>query len=281
MKILKFRKVYAFVNMANMINIVLIQPEHPGNVGAVARVMANFGFDKLILVEPLCDKDSSEAIKRAKHALPILKKAKVVKKEYLDKFDYLIGTTAKLGTDYNIPRSPITPKQLAEKLSGTENVSGMDAKKVFGMNLKKRSGININKISGINTKKVALIFGREGIGLTNDEINACDFIVSIPSFKKYPTLNISHACAILFYELFQALGEKETKTNAMITPANEKDKEVMMMRINQVLDKLEFTTPEKKKTQKIVWKRIIGKSMMTKREAFAAIGFFRKIYEKL
>lgn len=237
--------------MVNMINIVLIQPEHPGNVGAVARVMANFGMDKLILVEPLCDKDSSEAIKRAKHALPILKKAKIVKKEYLDKFDYLIGTTAKLGTDYNIPRSPITPKQLAEKLAG------------------------------MNTKKVALIFGREGIGLTNDEINACDFIVSIPSFKTYPTLNISHACAIMFYELFQALGEKETKTNAMITPASEKDKEIMLMKINQVLDKLNFATPEKKETQKIIWRRIIGKSMMTKREAFAAIGFFRKIYEKL
>lgn len=272
---------HAFVNMVNMINIVLIQPEHPGNVGAVARVMANFGLDKLVLVEPLCDKDSSEAIKRAKHALPILKKAKVVKKEYLDRFDYLIGTTAKLGTDYNIPRSPITPKQLAEKLSCNEEVSGMNEKKMSEMNLKKISRININNSSVINTKKTALIFGREGIGLTNDEINACDFIVSIPSFRKYPTLNISHACAILFYELFQALGEKETKTNAMITPASEKDKEVMMMRINQVLDKLEFTTPEKKETQKIVWRRLIGKSMMTKREAFAAIGLWRKISEKL
>lgn len=249
-----------------MINIVLIQPEHPGNVGAVARVMANFGMDKLILVEPLCDKDSSEAIKRAKHALPILKKAKIVKKEDLDKFDYLIGTTAKLGTDYNIPRSSITPKQLAEKLSGV-NTNEMNTKRL--------------SIKKLNTKNVALIFGREGIGLTNDEINACDFIVSIPSFKKYPTLNISHACAIIFYELFQALGEKETKTNAMITPASEKDKEVMLMKINQVLDKLNFATPEKKETQKIVWKRIIGKSMMTKREAFAAIGFFRKIYEKM
>ena len=95
-----------------MISIILIEPELSENVGFVARCMKNFDFRNLILVNPKCDLD--KATKTAKHGKDILKKAKIKKFDYLDKFDYLIGTTAILGTDYNIPRNPINPKQLAD-----------------------------------------------------------------------------------------------------------------------------------------------------------------------
>lgn len=233
-----------------MISVILTEPEWPSNIGAVARVMANFDFTELILINPKCKIDDLDAVMRAKHALPILKKAKVKDFSYLKKFDYLIATTSKLGSDYNIPRSPITPEQLAEKI-----------KKI---DLKKNN--------------IALLFGREGEGLHNDEIKKCDFIVTIPDSVKYPAMNLSHAVGIVLYELFKNM--KKEKTGESISLIDKKEKDNLLKLINSVIDKLHFATKEKKETQKILWKRLIGKSFLTKREAFALFGFFRKIGEK-
>ena len=225
-----------------MIEVVLSKPEHPGNVGAVARSMSNFGFSRLVILSPNCDINSDEAMNRAKHAKKILQNAKVSDKKILDKYDYVIATTGQLGTDYNIPRSPINPKQLAK------------------MNL---------------GKKIALLFGPEGQGLTNEEIQKCDFIVTIPSNPKYPILNLSHAVTILLYEIFSA--SKSKKQGDQIKPVSKKEKDHLLKLINSKLDKMEFQTPTDRQTQKIVWKKLVGKSMLTKREAYALFGFFRRV----
>jgi len=227
-----------------MISIVLVEPSLSGNLGAICRSMKNFGLKDLILINPKCDKNSKTAHNRAKHAQDILNKAKVKDWPYLKRFDYLIATTAKLGTDYNIPRLPITPEQLTNSIP--------------------------------KNKKIALIFGRESIGLTNEEIQKCDLVVTISTSLKYPAMNLSHAATILFYELFK--GAKEKKVSEHIIYASKKEKEQILKMIDVVLNKLTFATKEKKQTQKIVWKRIINKSFLTKREAFAIMGFFRKLF---
>ena len=227
-----------------MTSIILVEPETEGNIGAVARVMKNFDFEELILINPKANHLGREALDRATHAKSILKKAKIKDFSCLKSFDYLIGTTAMLGSDYNIPRSPLTPEQLAEKIS---------------------------KAKG----KIGILIGREGTGLNNEEIRKCDFIVAIPTSKKYPTMNISHAVSIILYELFKKLGKE--KINKHINFATKKDKEIILRYVNKVLDKMEFSTKEKKETQRIVWKRIVGKAMLTKREAFALMGFLRKL----
>ncbi len=228
-----------------MISIVLIEPTIPGNVGFIARAMKNFDLKDLVLINPKCDL-KKEALWFAKHAKDIIKKSKKKDFSYLKNFDYLIGTTAIIGSDYNIPRSPLTPKQLAEKLST--------------INLKKN--------------KIALIFGREGTGLNNKEVQMCDFIVTIPTSKKYATMNISHSASIIFYELFQKLGKE--KITDHITPASRIDKEVAFNLIKQLCDQVKFQTQQKKVTQLKVWKRLLGKSFLTKREIFALIGFLKK-----
>jgi TrmH family RNA methyltransferase len=233
-----------------MISIILLEPENAGNVGAVARSMANFGFKDLILIDPKCDPKSRDAIRRAKFAGSILKKAKIRTKKVLDRFDYVIATTAKLGNDYNIPRSPISPKQFAEKVAV----------------LKKKK------------TKIGILFGREGIGLTNEEVRACDFVVTIPSSKSYGTLNISHAVNILLYELFVAF-EKPTISSHIVMASSAEKKQLLKL-FNKVLNSLNFATPAKKQTQVTVWRRIMGKSFLTKREAFALMGFFKKLIKK-
>lgn len=217
------------------LNVICLRPSNSGNIGAIARAMANFDLKSLVLVDPKVNHLSQESRNRAKHAQSILKNAKVVKK--IPKMDYLIATSAITGTLYN-PRSPLTPKQLAEILP--------------------------------KAKKIGLLIGPESTGLSKKEILDADFVVSIPASKKYPTLNVSHACSIIFYELFRA--EK-----SITELSSSKDKEVLLDYINKSLKKLTFSTKHKLRTQKIVWKRIIGKSFLTRREAFTLIGFFKKL----
>jgi TrmH family RNA methyltransferase len=218
-----------------MINVILVRAENPGNIGAIARAMANFDLKNLILVNPLVDHLCSEARNRAKNAQDVLVKAKVVSK--IPKMDYIIATSAITGEKYN-PRSPLTPKQLAQIIP--------------------KSG------------KIGLMLGPESSGLSKEEILKADFVVTIPSSKKYGTLNVSHAASILFYELFGA----EENIHDL---ASSKDKEVLLDYINKIIDKMEFPTLGKKETQRIVWKRLLGKSFLTKREAFVLMGFFKRV----
>ena len=118
-----------------------------------------------------------------------------------------------------------------------------------------------------------MIFGRESNGLTNKEVEECDFVVAIPSSKKYSALNLSHAVAILLYEL--AKSKEHISSHIVFASKAEKDQLMKLLKI--ALKKMEFTTPEKRQTQVKVWKRMLGKSFVTKREAYALMGFFKKI----
>ena len=229
-----------------MIEIILIEPRKQENIGSVARVMKNFDFKNLVLINPKC-KIGKKATIVAKHGKDVLKKAKIRDFFYLKKVDYLIGTTAILGTDYNIPRNPISVEQLASK------IAKIDYKNI----------------------KIGILIGREGSGLKNEEINLCDILVTIPASKKYPTFNVSHALTIILYEIFKKLDVE--KSNSHINFATKKEKDIILKYLNSVLDKMEFSTKEKKDTQKKVWRRVIGKALLTKREAFAIMGFLRKL----
>ncbi len=237
-----------------MINVVLVRPETPGNIGFIARSMANFDLTNLILVEPLCNHLDEDALKKSMHAKNILKKAKIMKLDYFFKkskkeFDIIIGTTSVMGTDYNITRTPLLPEHVVKKI--TKNLN----------------------------RKIAFVFGNEGNGLTNKELSVCDFILTIPSSRKYPALNISHASAIVFYEIYKIIGKE--KINSHILPASRKEREVILKKMNDLIEKIHFATKEKKETQRKVWKKVFEQSMISKREAYAVMGLLRKIDNKI
>ncbi|PIN79780.1 hypothetical protein COV16_02395 [Candidatus Woesearchaeota archaeon CG10_big_fil_rev_8_21_14_0_10_34_8] len=234
-----------------MLSIIVTEIEHAQNLGAICRAMANFGFKDLILINPKCKPDNFDALIRAKHSsAPILKNAKIKDFDVLKKFDILIGTTARNGTRYNIPRAPLTPVELA-------------------LILEERGIVEDPKV------RAGLLIGREGHGLDNEEIKKCDFIVTIPTHEGYIPLNISHAVSILLYEIYKKLGT--SKFDKKFHKSSAKDKEIILGLIDEILAKMEFKSESKRETQKIVWKRMVGKSLMTKREAFALIGFLKKL----
>jgi len=221
-----------------MYTIVFIEPENAGNIGAIARVMKNFGLKELVLVNPKCEIDKKTE-GRAKHALDVVERMRVVKDfKSIGKFDYVVGTTGKIIREYSEVRHSITPRELKERLNG---------------------------------KNIALVFGREGIGLTNEELSACDIAVHIPTDDRYPVMNVSHAAAIIFYELFSA--------DAKTVTAGRKEREVIFKHLDSILPELDGLH-NKKKVSKI-FRNVFNRSMMAEKEAGAIAGTLNEIKKKL
>ncbi|MBD3209606.1 RNA methyltransferase [Candidatus Woesearchaeota archaeon] len=227
------------------VNVILVRPEHPGNIGAVARTMANFGFQQLVLVEPAAAPQDEEAVKRAKHGNRILKAARTVPALADAGCSWLIATSGKLGSDENIPRLPLQPWQLAGRIASSE-------------------------------QPVGIVFGPESQGLSNEELELCDAFLSIPTHNAYPVLNLSHAVSIILYELSIARQGKSTP----FKPLGDKHKQVLLGLIDKAVEALPFQTIDKRETQKKVWHRMIGKSFLTSREGFALMGFFKKVLKR-
>ncbi len=225
-----------------MIHVVMVRPENSGNIGAVARVMKNFGVGRLILVDPAV-RINEESRRRAKHAADVLRNAVTASWDIVGTMDLVVGTSSKVASDYNIARSSLSPAGLAGVLPGRT--------------------------------RVALLLGPEGNGLSNMEIGQCDVVVTIPTAKGYPSMNISHALAVLLYEL-TAAGQ-----GSRAALAEKREKAVISSLLSSIVDMLEYRTEEKKSAQIQLWKRLLGKSMLTRRESFALIGFFRKVKNRL
>lgn len=231
-------------NLLNNTYVILVNPLYSGNVGAIARSMANFGLTKLVIVGSYSIDD--EARCRAKHANFILDNALFVEtfNDAKNLLDVVVGTSGVIGTDYNIPRSPLLADELVN-------------------NLKDYVG------------KIGLFFGPEDKGLSNHELNSCDFIVNIPCSDDYQVMNLSHAATIIFYEFFKNFKESTLRLNHVLASVKEKD--VANKIILDILENMDFKAESDRETQKLVWRKVIGKSFITKREIFSVIGFFRNV----
>ena len=159
------------------IRIVLVHPTHPGNIGAVARAMKTMCLDALYLVEP-ADHLSAEARARATGADDVLLRAQHCEslREALRDCRLVIGTSARMR---GIPWPALAPSSCARRLL---------AEASYG--------------------PVALVFGREKMGLTNAELDLCQYVVGIPANPGYPSLNLAGAVQVLSYELFCASREE-------------------------------------------------------------------------
>jgi len=221
--------------------VVLVRPETPGNIGAVARAMKNFGLGDLVLVEP-CDIDE-DAYKRAKHAREVLDTAEVWDRMMWDEFDLTVSTSSETGGEYNLNRNAVSPCVLSDKLADIDGCVG-------------------------------LIFGPESKGLKNEEIKETDIFCHIPTDDCYPVLNLSHAVAVILYELSKADVESTYEL------ASSKEREVLMDQLENIVGKVDV---EEYRRESVVLslKNIVGRSMISRKEASVLIGFFRKIKERL
>lgn len=225
--------------------VVLVQPQNPGNVGAVCRLMKNFGQRELVLVDPQCPL-GEEARRLAKHAGDVLDAARTVPSwgEAVAGCGLVVGTTAIRASERNVRRSFITPRELAERLARSDG-------------------------------RVALVLGRDGEGLHADELERCGLVVTIPSSPEYATLNISHAAAIILYELWVA----STNTAPSFELAGAAESGAIARYVAELASSLSLP-PERSRKVELVARRVLAKSFLTREEAYCLAGFLRELAER-
>ncbi len=229
------------------IYVVLVQPLYPGNVGSVARAMLNFGFRNLILVDPTPLDD--EAYRMAKHARGVLESALILD-EFEDVFhhvDYLAGTSGvDTRSDRKFNRISLTPREFASRIAGFDG-------------------------------RVGIAFGRENYGLYNHELERCDALVKVPTSDEYPVMNISHAVAVILYEMSMAMGVGEGEERPL---ASKEEYELMVSRFERLLDLVDYPAHKKKRTV-VMFRRLLGRAVMTRWEYHALMGVFSDILQEL
>jgi tRNA/rRNA methyltransferase len=198
------------LNLQN-ISIVLHRPRYPENIGAAARAMRNMGVENLIVVSPQ-NFDMERICKMATHAASDVVKHMKVRdslKEALADFNFVVGTTARLGGQRKVVSSP---EKLAERLV---------------------------PISGQN--RIAVMFGPEDRGLTNEDIRCCDILVNIPT-AEFASLNLAQAVMIMCYELYTFTREKPGEFAPRL--ANRRELEAMYEQLKDVLMRISFINPD-------------------------------------
>jgi len=221
-----------------VIDIVLVAPIYEGNVGFAARVMKNFGFTRLVLIDPCPLGDEAKA--RASHAQDVLKNAEICTiEDVFARSNIVIATTGTVSKSVcHAMRMPFySPIELRERI---KDVDG----------------------------RISILFGRENWGLNNEEVKRSDMICSIPTSEDYPILNLSHAVGVVCYEL----ANLPNPSYALCPP---QDMEYLYQHIDRYLDGIHHPKFKRENTL-ILIRRILGRCNLTVREASTLHGLLRR-----
>ena len=218
------------------IRVVVVAPKFEGNVGAIARCCANFDVKELYLVNP-CEIGET-ALNRSKHGSEILENAVIcTSMEEATEGCFLVAGTSGTITkgDKNFARIPVPVREFAEQTRAYD-------------------------------EKIAIVFGREDIGLLQTELNRCDLLITIPAGDEYPVMNLSHSVGVVLYEMFQAC-----HVPPKCEPADAAEKERMFQYFGDLLDAVGY--PEnRRETTSVMFRRMMGRSIPTKNEYFTIMG---------
>lgn len=226
------------------IRIVLVRPRYGGNIGSVCRAMANMGFSDLVLVAPDPYK-KSDAMRMACWAANIFEAARETASlaESVGDCGRVFGVTARGGLYRSHVRSP---REWAPV---------------------------ILKIAGAN--RVALVFGPEDDGLSNDDIELCNNLIRIPSSKTYPSLNLAQAVMVCAYEIFAAAEIFESSSER--TPeAPAELRERMFQAWRQALLDIGFMDNERDQHMMLGLRRILARAPLTCDDTAILMGMARQ-----
>ncbi len=198
------------INLEN-IAVVLNEPHYPENIGAAVRAAKNMGISRFLVVNP-ADCDLARILKMATyHAEDLVLGMEVHDRleEALKSFQYVVGSTARMGSYRQFVKNP---RQIALEL------------------------IPISR-----KNHVALLFGPEASGLTNEHIRYCDALVNIPT-AGFSSINLAQAVMIMLYEIFTAASEKQEGFTPRLATRGEL--EAMYVHLKDTLTKINFINPE-------------------------------------
>ena len=227
------------------VRVVLVEPKHEGNVGAIARTMKNFGAEELVLVNPCPIGD--DARRRAMRGIDILERARVEGEmtAALRGADLVVGTSGvDTENEKRFARIALSPRDMAARARHLEGC-------------------------------LAILFGREDFGLSDEELAKCDVLVKIPTSREYEILNVSHAAAILLYEIFSASTPRRVGR-----AASGLEKEKLHGSFAALLDATEYPSHKRART-KIMFRRILGRAVPSAWEFHALMGVFQRATKRI
>ena len=235
----------------NRVRFVLVSPAQPGNIGGAARAIKNMGFAQLVLVQPQIF-PSDRARWRAAGAADILEQARVVESfdEAIADCQLVIGTSAR---ERRIPWPLIDPAQCGQQVA-KESQQG----------------------------EVALVFGREDSGLTNEELQRCQMHVHIPTSPVYSSLNLSAAVQVLAYEVRKGLLGLDPAQLAVSAaddepPASAADLENMLLHFEEVMVQSGFLDPNNPRQTVTRLRRMMNRIRPDQSEVAILRGFLSSV----
>lgn len=229
------------------ITIVLVEPQGPINVGAICRLMMNFGLEDLRLVSPCRAYRSLDARRMALKAESILNQATVHTRlsDALGDCHLSFGTTRRFGKYREAFLSP--ESAAAQALQQPPH------------------------------SRVAFVFGREDRGLHTSELDLCNRFVTIPTDAAYPSMNLSHAVALFGYELRKQFQGTENASDDGQLPARADDIERMFQHMRRTLLTAEFLDPQNPDHILRAFRRLLGRSGLSEREVRILQGLWSRI----
>ena len=203
--------------MKSKFGFILVKPQLGENIGACARSMKNFAFTKLHIVSPKINLPNHKAKATSVGAFDIVNNAKVFNdtKEAIRNFDIVVSLSAR--------RRDINKK----------HISLNDFIKL----IKKKENTNFG-----------LMFGPEASGLSNEDLSFSNYVLQIPTSKKFKSLNLSHSLTVICYEIFKIINFKKFDKGAKNLKISSKNKiSSLILHLEKLLDKKGFFVPVEKK----------------------------------
>lgn len=233
----------------NNIRIVLVGTTHPGNIGASARAMKCMGLTRLCLVDPPAGFPGADVSALAAGADDLLAGAVVCDtlEQAIQDCSFVIGTTAR---DRSIPWPVLTPARCAEQ-----------------------------SLSIAAAGPVAILFGRESSGLSNEQIDHCNCVVNIPTNPAFSSLNLAAAVQVVSYEIYrQAVADKPViREQPPIPLASHSDLELLYEHFERAMTRVGFYDPARPRRVQRRLRRLFNRAELDQNELNILRGFLAAI----
>jgi tRNA (cytidine32/uridine32-2'-O)-methyltransferase len=235
------------------IRIVLVATSHSGNIGSTARAMKNMGFSKLILVNPQAE-INGDAISMSSGADNILANTMIVP----DLLTAIAPCSLVLGASARTRRIEATCKSVRAAVADVISFAGQE---------------------------IAIVFGSEHSGLTNEELNMCHIHINIPTVKTFSSLNLSQAVQVVCYELYTGLLQVEKglliEAGESKVLANLSELEGLQQHFAAVMQQIEFLNPAQPKKLESRMRRLLLKANLEPAEVNILRGFLATVAKKI
>jgi tRNA/rRNA methyltransferase len=227
------------------LKLIIVEPKYQVNLGYIARVAKNFGVRRLFFVNPRVKLNGKTTTMYAKHAHGLLETSRVYGDfdSAVRDCDIVVGTTGiwmKARSDF---RRVYLPDQLVRKLKRIAN----------------------------EKSRIALVIGRDDIGLTKEELEKCDLITYIGTDPEYPVLNISHALGIMLFVLTKSGFDAEYR-EVLAEKPEKKELEALLSMVDRTIAKRKI---RKKEAVKRTFRRVLALSQPTRHEVHALMMIFK------